>query len=104
VRDLAGNLSKPAEPVLVRVRYIELAEDVITVRRGGLLRFRVVTDALPFSWSLGDASSAIVDREESRNAVAYRLPKGLRPGRYRLEVSVNGRIDEGVVVVTRATR
>lgn len=105
VRDRAGNLSKPTEPVIVRVRYIELAQDVITVRRGGLLRFRVVTDALPFRWTLMSKDRSIkTTTTSSTNVVEFRLAKNAPLGRFPLQVEVNGHTDEGVVVVTKAAR
>ncbi len=102
VRDLAGNLSSPADAGVVRVRYLELARASHVAKPGGLLRFRVATDALPFTWALLDSSSRVVRSGSSdTNAVAVRLPKDLRPGAYRLEVAGNGATDGAAVTVTR---
>ena len=105
VRDLAGNLTEPVEAGVLRVRYLELARDVYTARAGGLLRFRVATDALPFAWSLSTADGRLVRSGRSPgNAVAARLQRSLRAGEYRLEVEIPGFTDGAVVVVTRPTR
>jgi flagellar hook assembly protein FlgD len=102
VRDLAGNLSTPADAGTVRVRYVEIARQSYEAAPGGLLRFRVVTDALPFQWSLDDDKGmAVRSGESDRNAVAVRLPKDLAPGPYRLEVSAAGATDEAEVTVGR---
>jgi flagellar hook assembly protein FlgD len=102
VRDLAGNLSKAVAAGTVLVRYIEIAADAYAAASGGLLRFRVVTDALPFTWALVDERGLVVRSGESdRNAVAVRLPKDLAAGGYRLEVAGRGGTDEAVVTVAR---
>ena len=108
VRDQAGNLSQAGAPVSVHVAFIHLTMDAYTVARGGLLRFRVATDSLPYSWSLGymtrHGSVLAAKAEESRNAVAYRIAKDAKPGRYELEVKQGDRSDTAAVIVSRTGR
>lgn len=100
VRDAAGNLSAPAT-VSVEVRYIELVQSVLEVPRGGKLRFRVLTDAERFSWSLQHARGGVTRFDVEPGAVVVRLPARTRPGRYVLEVEANGHRDRAVVRVLR---
>lgn len=107
VRDRAGNLSKPIEGVPVRLRFIELARITSRVRAGGVLRFRVVADALPFRWQLlgpdaEDSTRLAVSGEGERNVVVVRLPRRVERGRYLLRVEARGNEDEAVVFVTGA--
>lgn len=105
VRDLAGNESEPVEAATVRVRYVELAADSYVAPVGGLLRFRAVTDAFPFTWALIRADGSVVKAGRSTaNAVAVRLPKDLPPGTYALLVSRSGFADEAAVLVARRSR
>jgi hypothetical protein len=104
-RDRAGNLSEPTEPAPVRIRYVDVAKNVVRVRRGGVLRFRVATDALPFRWVLSrqrQPQAPVLVRTSSGNAVAVRLPRSLKAGRYLLEVEASGHGDSALVFVTRA--
>jgi FlgD Ig-like domain len=100
VRDRAGNLSAPAK-VAVEIRYIELVQRVLEVRRGGKLRFRVLTDAERFSWSLQNARGGVARFDAEPGVVVVRLPARTRPGRYILEVEANGHRDRAVVRVLR---
>ena len=106
VRDRAGNLSQPTEAVSIRIRFVELTKDVLAVAPGGLLRFRVVSDALPYAWSLSydtaHGSELAARPEETRNAVAVRIAKDAKPGRYELRVELVGRDDTAVVIVAKA--
>ena len=108
VRDVAGNLSLPAGPVAIRVGYVELTKTFLAVPRGGLLRFRVASDALPYSWSLAydtrHGQELRMEAEESRNAIAVRIAKDAIPGDYELRVEAAGHSDTAVVTVTRASR
>lgn len=102
VRDPAGNLSAPAQ-VSVEVRYVELIQRVLVVQRGDRLRFRVLTDAERFSWTLRRAGGGIV-RADSRarpGVVIVRLPEQVRAGRYVLQVEANGHRDRAAVRVLR---
>ena len=102
VRDAAGNLSAPVK-VGVEIRYIELAQPSLAVQRGGKLRFRVLTDAARFSWTLSRAGGGVVDADARARpgVVIAQLPERVRPGRYVLEVSANGHRDRAVVRVLR---
>jgi hypothetical protein len=104
-RDRAGNLSDPTAATAVTIRYIEVAGDTLTARRGGLLRFHVLTDAMRFRWALvaANARRPLLRRSAKTTAVAVRLPARVRPGRYVLRVAANGHSDEAPVVV-RARR
>ena len=105
-RDRAGNVSAPTEAASVRVQYISLARNVVRVHRGGVLRFRVVGDALPFRWELTrqGGTAARLGATSETNAVAVRLPRSLKAGRYALAVQANGHSDTALVYVTRAPR
>ena len=102
VRDPAGNLSAPAK-VSVEIRYVELVQSVLVVRRGEQLRFRVLTDADRFSWTLRRAGGRVVraDASAEPGVVVVRLPVRTRPGRYVLEVEANDHRDRAVVHVLR---
>jgi hypothetical protein len=101
VRDAAGNLSVPAQ-ASVEVRYIELVQRVLVVQRGDRLRFRVLTDAERFSWTLRRAGGRVVDAHPRARPglVSARVPVRLRTGRYVLEVVANGHRDRAIVRVT----
>jgi len=107
VRDVAGNLSLPAGAV-IRIRYIELAESMLAVPKAGLLRFRVVTDALPYAWTLAydtrHGQELSMETEEGRNAIAVRIAKDAIPGDYELRVEAAGHSDTAVVTITGASR
>lgn len=102
VRDAAGNLSAPGK-VAVAVRYIVVVQSTRAVRRGGNVRFRVVTDASRFSWELRRVGGGILGSEarERPGVVVARVPEGARAGRYVLEVEANGHRDRAVVRVLR---
>lgn len=102
VRDAAGNLSAPGK-VAVAVRYIVLVQSTRAVRRGGNVRFRVVTDASRFSWELRRVGGGVLGSEarERPGVVVARVPEGARAGRYVLEVEANGHRDRAVVRVLR---
>jgi hypothetical protein len=88
-RDRAGNLSDPAGPLVVRIRYVELPVRVLRARRGGTVRFRVVTDVASFRWELRGRKGRVFLRgvEVGRKVVGIRLPPRIRGGRsYRLRV------------------
>ncbi len=102
VRDAAGNLSAPGK-VAVAVRYIVVVQSTRAVRRGGNVRFRVVTDASRFSWELRRVGGGVLGSEarERPGVVVARVPEGARAGRYVLEVEANGHRDRAVVRVLR---
>lgn len=104
VQDRAGNMTATGA-ARVRIRYIELAREQVRVRRGGTVRFRVLTDARSFSWSLVGRRGRVLAQGSARRAgVAARLPRTVRPGRYVLAVSANGYSDRGLVTVLAARR
>jgi FlgD Ig-like domain len=108
VRDEAGNLSVPSEPVTVRVRFVELGRSVLRVERGGRLRAHVDADARSFQWSLrrvrhGKTGAALLSGTVTRQTLSVRLPPRLRPGRYVLRVAVAGHSARAVVLVRRPT-
>jgi hypothetical protein len=102
VEDRAGNVSEPTDAVPVRLRYIDLVSGLIRVRRGGVLRFRVDTDAETIDWELvrrrGARSLVFVSGGEPGN-VSSRLPGSIRPGFYLLRVSAGEHVDQGAVRV-----
>lgn len=107
VRDRAGNLSGAVGPLVVRVRYVELARERLRARRGGTLRFRVVTDAGTFRWELRGPGGRLLLRgvEIGRKVVAIRLPPRIRGGRsYRLRVVAHRHAAQGRVLVARTRR
>lgn len=100
-RDLAGNVSDATEPVPVRLRYVVIRPNVIHTPVGGVLRFRVDTDARSFRYSLRRAPSGAVAfaAAASDPSVNLRLPRGVRPGRYVLQVAANRNADTAGVIV-----
>jgi flagellar hook assembly protein FlgD len=104
-RDRAGNTGEAGDPKIVRVRYVDVTPDRFSVRRGGLLRFRVETDAATFAWRLRSTGSSrrVVLRGDDveRRAVSVRLPFRLPRGRYLLRVRVNEHEDVAFVRVLR---
>jgi hypothetical protein len=105
VRDLAGNVASAGQVASVRIRYIELAARNLRARRGGLLRFRVLTDARQFRWTLSGRGRArtVLAGTARRAAFTLRLPRRIRTGRYVLRVAANGYADDAAVVI-RARR
>jgi hypothetical protein len=102
--DRAGNVSEPTEAVPVRLRYIDLVSGLIRVRRGGVLRFRVDTDAETIDWKLmrrRGARSLVFVSGGPPGDVSSRLPGSIRPGFYLLRVSAGGHADQGAVRVLR---
>jgi hypothetical protein len=108
VRDLAGNLSRPAGALTVAVRFVELDRDSYAVAAGGRLEFTVATDAASFGWYLfrprgGRPGRPVLFEEHAAGgAVSVALPAGLEPGTYLLRVSANRHRDRAAVTVSRA--
>jgi FlgD Ig-like domain len=102
-QDLAGNVSEPTPATAVAIRYVELAQDSLRARRGGVLRFRVLTDAEQVRWALwprgGTARRPLLTGAASPADVAVQLPARIRPGRYVLRVGASGHGAEAAVVV-----
>jgi FlgD Ig-like domain len=106
-QDRAGNVSAPTDTSIVHIRYIELARATLQTRRSGVLRFRVLTDARRFRWTLlgrgGKANRPLLTGTATRAHLMLRLPKRIRPGRYVLRVTAQGHGDQAAVIV-RARR
>jgi hypothetical protein len=102
--DLAGNVSAPTAGATVRIRYVELARKTVRTRRGGVLRFRVLTDARQYRWALVRRSGSrrpLISGAASATPLSVRLPAQVRRGRYVLRVAASGHSDEATVVVRR---
>jgi FlgD Ig-like domain len=92
--DAAGNRSRPTGPFDVRIRYVDIAAEVIRARPRAGFSVRVSTDARRYSWRLGR-------RVGSARVRILRLRTPAAPGRYPLVVEVSGRRDSATVVVRR---
>lgn len=91
-QDLAGNVSGPKPPVVVRIRYIELARTTIRAKAGTRFGVRVSTDARRFRWRLGKRSGTA-----RPGLLVLRAPRAA--GRLRLYVEEHGHADRALVVV-----
>jgi hypothetical protein len=89
--DRAGNPGPRSRVFSVRIRYIELARQVIRARAGGRIRVHVSTDAHFYQWRIGNRRGRVRSRLLSIAAGA--------PGRYRLVVSERGHRAGALVVV-----
>jgi hypothetical protein len=92
--DEAGNRSRATGPFPVRIRYIDIAAEVIRARPRAGFSVRVSTDAARYAWRLGR-------RRGSARVRVLRLRAPASPGRYPLVVQVRGRRDTALVVVRR---
>ena len=92
--DAAGNRSRPTGPFPVRIRYVNIAAELIRARPRAGFSVRVSTDARSYSWRLGR-------RRGSARVRVLRLRAPATPGRYALVVEVSGRRDSATVVVRR---
>lgn len=92
--DQAGNRSRPTGPFSVRVRYVDIAAEVIRARPRAGFSVRVSTDARRYFWRLGR-------RAGSSRVRILRLRAPAQPGRYALVVEVFDRRDSATVVVRR---
>jgi hypothetical protein len=98
VVDAAGNRSEPTRVVTVRVRYVELLDVQQRARIGGTLAFRTDADARVVEYSVrpvgaGEGFGGSV----MPGAAEVRVPRGLRPGRYVLRVTVGERGERAAV-------
>jgi hypothetical protein len=91
--DRAGNRSLSTRPIAVRVRFVELSRDRITVEAGRRLSVRVSTDARSYRWRFARRTGT-----ETRRVLVLRAPEV--PGTYALYVVVGSRADRAEVVVT----
>jgi flagellar hook assembly protein FlgD len=104
VEDRAGNVSVPTEAISVRLRYIDLVSGLIRVRRGGVLRFKVDTDAESINWQLlrrRGARPLVLVSGGRPGSISSRLPGSIRPGFYLLRVIAGEHADQGAVRVLR---
>jgi hypothetical protein len=92
--DAAGNRSRPVRAGTVRVRYIALAKDSVTVRPRGVVRVRVSTDAASYRWRFAGGG-----RETRVRRLELVAPR--KPGRYMLFVEANGHADRMTVTVRK---
>jgi hypothetical protein len=90
--DTAGNRAERTPPVPVRLRFVALGRDRVTVPAGARFAVRVSSDAPRVRWRLG-----------TRTGVAapgtLRLRAPLQKGRYTLAVTANGRTARAAVFV-----
>ena len=92
--DVAGNRSRPTRPIGVRIRFVELARDVLRVRAGFRFGVRVDADAGSVAWRLAKRRGRV-----RPGLLVLRAPQ--RPGRYTLVVSTHGHSDRARVLVGR---
>ena len=95
--DEAGNESRPTRAGTVRVRYIALAKDSVTVRPLGTVRVRVSTDAATYRWRFAGGRG-----ETKARRLELRAPK--KPGSYALFVEANGHGDRMTVIVRKPAK
>ena len=91
-QDLAGNVSPRARAGTVRVRYIELARNVIRARAGFRFAVGVSTDAPNYRHRFAGRRGVGGGRY-----LVLRAPE--EPGRYRLYVQANRHADSALVIV-----
>lgn len=100
--DRAGNSSKLTNSVTVRLRFVTVAPARLTVRRGGVVRLQVSTDATAITWTVSSRRTGriVLSGEGLAGAVAIRLPERVRPGRYVVRATANDYRDTAVLRVT----
>jgi hypothetical protein len=102
VVDRAGNSSPQAEPVLVRLRYVDIVGASLAAVRGGTIRLRVDTDAEAFRWSISRRGKLLLAGRSAPPRAVIRLPVRLRPGRYTVEVeTAQGKGDHAKLIIRR---
>ena len=100
-RDRAGNFSAQSKPVQVEIAYVQVSPALVLARRGGNLRFHVVSDAAGLSWRLMKRERTVLAGTAQPGVVEAALPRRLLPGRYKLRVTVNGHSDAVLVRILR---
>ncbi len=90
--DRAGNVSRPGPLVAVRIRYVELARDVIRATASTRFGVGVSSDARRIRWRLGRRGGSA-----EPGLLVLRAPG--KPGRLALVVEANGHRDRAVVIV-----
>jgi hypothetical protein len=102
VVDRAGNSSRQAEPLLVRIRFADIVEPPLAAARGGTIRLRVDTDAEAFRWSISRRGKLLLAGRSVPPRAVIRLPERLRPGRYTVEVeTARGKGDRATLIIRR---
>ena len=109
IRDDAGNLSPPTDPVGVTVEYISLRAQELEATHGGVLSFEVTGQAA-YSWQLirpprngRPARTFIYVATETDTDVSAALPGQAQPGRYVLRVWRGGNEDSALVRIRRSS-
>jgi hypothetical protein len=92
--DLAGNVSRPSPPAVVRLRFISIAPRRVVVPAGVRFGVGVSTDGKRYAWRLGSQRGS-----STRGALVLRAPQ--RAGRYTLVVTLRGHHD-AIPVFVRA--
>jgi hypothetical protein len=100
-RDRAGNRSAASSGLTIRIRYVTLARSSYRVPRGGVLRFRVSTDAEEFAWQILRRGQVALRGDSRRSVVAVSLPTRLRRGDYVLRVEAGRHHDRADLAVGR---
>jgi hypothetical protein len=95
-QDLAGNLSRPTRPVVVSIRFVALARQVIRARVGTRFGVRVFSDARPVHWRFLGARGT--------TAPGLLVLRARKAGRHVLTVEANGHSARAVVVISRRQR
>jgi FlgD Ig-like domain len=98
-RDRAGNLSSASSGITVRIHYVTLGRSSYRASRGGVLRFRVSSDAERVRWRLIRRGRVVLSGETDPGAVEAELPLRVKQGRHVLQVTANGHSDEAKVFV-----
>ena len=96
-RDPAGNVAKPRERTRVRIRYVALGRERITVTAGEQFALRVSSDARLVRWSLAGRSGLV-------RPGTLRLRAPLQKGRFTLTISANGNLTRAAVFVVEPAR
>lgn len=90
--DRAGNRSDRTPPVQVRLRFVALGRDRISVAAGARFAVRVSADAARVRWTLGGRSGGA-------RPGTLRIRAPLQKGRFTLTVTANGRAARAAVFV-----
>lgn len=100
--DRAGNSSEPTNSVAVRLRFVTIVPLRLTARRGGVVRLRVGTDVTAITWTISSRKTGriVLSGEGRAGAIAIRLPRRVRPGRYVVRATANDHRDTAVLTVT----
>jgi hypothetical protein len=95
--DVAGNVGRPTPPIVVTIRYVELARPLVRARARTRFGIRVRTDARSFRWRFAGGTGVA-----RPGLLVLRAPR--RAGRYTLFVAAHGHADRAQVVVTPRPR